>query len=90
MWFRAALIKATFYNLPEPLLFYRFSSASQSKHTFRAALERARVASRGARTFGFPPAIQLAACAPLVRSLLPAGMRFGAYRAMSLFDPRAR
>lgn len=90
LWFRAASNKATFYNLPEPLLYYRFSSASQSKQTFRAALERARVAYRGAKSCGFPPSIQLATWAPLLRSLLPRSMRLGAYRAMQLFDPRTR
>jgi glycosyltransferase involved in cell wall biosynthesis len=90
LWFRAAGARARFHNIPEPLLLYRFSAATHGKQSWRTSLERARVASRGAKNLGMSPAIQLAARLPLIRAMLPPSMRHAVYRAMQLFDPRLR
>lgn len=90
LWFRAAANRMTFHNLDVPLIHYRVTPTSHSRHGFRSAMERARVASRGARLMGMPAVVQIASYAPAIRALAPVPLRRPLSLLMQHFDPRVR
>lgn len=90
LWFRCARAGLRFANLPEVLIRHRFDAASHGRHSLGDALERAVTGFRGAGLVGLPLWTRFACFVPVLRSLLPLGLRHGAYTWLSRFDPRRK
>ena len=90
LWFRCAEKGLRFYNLPEPLLYYRFDQHTHKKQTPRLAWEQAMIGYRGSSRLGAPLLQRFACFIPFVRSLLPSRLQHSVYKILSPFDPRRR
>lgn len=88
LWFRCARNGATFANIPQVLLYYRFDSNALKKQPPRLALQQGKIGYRGATALGLAYWKRLACFAPFVRSLLPGRFEHWVYRLMQRFDPR--
>lgn len=90
LWFRCAEKGLRFYNLPEPLLYYRFGKHTHKKQSPSLAWEQAMIGYRGAKRLGMPFYQRLACFLPFVRSLLPSTLQHLLYKMLSRFDPRRK
>lgn len=90
LWFRCAEKGLRFYNLPEPLLYYRFGKHTHKKQPPRLAWEQAMIGYRGAKRLGMPSYQRFACFLPFVRSLLPSTLQHLLYKMLSRFDPRRK
>mgnify|MGYP000878671829 CR=1 FL=1 len=90
LWFRCAENGLRFYNLPQPLLYYRFGAGTHKKQSPRLAWEQAMIGYRGATRLKMPVYQRLACFIPFVRSLLPTGVQHVVYRVLKPFDPRQK
>lgn len=90
LWFRCAEKGLRFYNLPQPLLYYRFGAGTHNKQPPRLAWEQAMIGYRGATRLKMPVYQRLACFIPFVRSLLPTGLQHVIYRVLKPFDPRQK
>jgi glycosyltransferase involved in cell wall biosynthesis len=90
LWFRCAEKGLRFYNLPEPLLYYRFGKHTHKKQPPRLAWEQAMIGYRGAKRLRMPSYQRLACFLPFIRSLLPSTLQHVLYKILSRFDPRRK
>lgn len=90
LWFRCLKAGLRFANLPEPLVYYRFTPSSHRKQTLKRAIEQAQVGWRGCWMLGSPWWQYLAVTVPIARSILPPKLGHLLYRSLSLVDPRKK
>lgn len=88
LWFRCAHAGLRFANIPEPLLSYRYSSATLRRNGIRSAWRQVRMGLVGCRMMGAGPAAYLATAAPLFEAMLPGGLRARLLRLKARVDPR--
>lgn len=88
LWFRCAERGLRFYNLAEPLLFYRFGRDTHRKQPPKLAWEQAIIGYQGAKRLGMPLSRRFACFLPFIRSLLPTALQHTVYKVLSPFDPR--
>ena len=90
LWFRCAEKGLRFYNLPEPLLYYRFGQHTHRKQSPKLALEQAVIGYKGSKRLKMPIVKRLACFIPFIRSLLPTSLQHAMYKVLIPFDPRRR
>ncbi|MGF1793910.1 glycosyltransferase [Photobacterium profundum] len=88
LWFRCADQGHRFYNIPAPLLLYRFTKNTHTKQPIKLAFEQAMVGFKGASLLNMPIWKRAACFVPFFRSLLPARLQHLIYLALRRFDPR--
>lgn len=90
LWFRCAAAGFRFSNIPEPLIQYRFSSATHKRQSTKDMWQQGKIGFHGSREIGLPLWKQLGCFVPFLRSLLPTSMQHHMYRFMQKIDPRRR
>lgn len=90
LWFRCAAEGLRFANLPEPLIYYRFTDNYYNKNDLDTALDQVKIGWRGCRLVGAGPIAYIGVLAPLVRALLPQQLSKGLQKLLHKFDPRAQ
>jgi len=90
LWFRCAAEGLRFANLPEPLIYYRFTDNYYNKNDLDTALDQVKIGWRGCRLVGAGPIAYIGVLAPLVRALLPRQLSKGLQKLLLKFDPRAQ
>lgn len=90
LWFRCAAAGHEFYNIPEPLLLYRFTEWNIRRNTFRVGWHRFRNGWKGNRMLGAGPLAYLGVMVPLFRGMLPYPLNVWVYRLLERVNPRNR
>lgn len=90
LWMRAAAQGLKFANIPEYLLYYRFTESYYKKNNFKVALEQARMGVDGLNKMKGPTYAYLLVYAPVIRSLFPSFMIKYIHKSFNFFDPRKR
>jgi glycosyltransferase involved in cell wall biosynthesis len=88
LWFRCAAAGLRFANIPEPLIYYRFTDDYYSKNDLRTALDQVQIGWKGCRMVGASPVAYVGVMAPLVRALLPKRLSKFIQLLLHKFDPR--
>lgn len=88
LWFRCANQGLRFYNIPVPLLLYRFTQNTHTKQPVKLAFEQAIIGFKGASLLNMPTWKRVACFLPFFRSLLPSRLQHLMYLALRRFDPR--
>lgn len=88
LWFQCIKAGLRFANLPEPLIYYRFSSNSPKKKRLSQAIYQAKIGWRGCQMLNLPWWQYLAVTIPVFRSIFPPYISYFIYKSMSRFDPR--
>lgn len=88
LWFRCAEQGLKFYNLPVPLLLYRFTQNTHTKQSVKLAFDQAIMGFRGASLLNMPIWKRVACFVPFLRSLLPSRLQHLMYLGLRRFDPR--
>lgn len=88
LWFRCVETGLRFANLPEPLIYYRFTDDYYEKNDLDTALEQVRVGWKGCRRIGASPIAYVGIFAPLVRALLPRSLEKLMQTLLRRLDPR--
>lgn len=88
LWFRCAKAGLQFANIPEPLLYYRFSEQTHQKQSVKNTWEQGVIGFKGSSALKLAYWKRFACFVPFVRSLFPAKMQHFIYLALSRFDPR--
>jgi glycosyltransferase involved in cell wall biosynthesis len=88
LWFRCAAAGLRFANIPEPLIYYRFTDDYYSKNDLRTALDQVQIGWKGCRMVGAGPVAYVGVMAPLVRALLPKQLSKFLQHLLQKFDPR--
>ncbi|WP_103030328.1 glycosyltransferase [Salinibacter altiplanensis] len=90
LWFRCAAEGHRFDNLPEPLIYYRFTDNYYDKNDLSTAIEQVKIGWRGCRLVGAGPIAYIGVLAPLVRALLPRQLSKVLQYILQKFDPRSQ
>jgi glycosyltransferase involved in cell wall biosynthesis len=88
LWFRCIKSGLRFANIPEPLIYYRFTPESQSKQRFKQAMYQVRVGWHGCLMLHLPWWQYLAVTTPIFRAIFPVRVSYFIYRLLKPFDPR--
>ncbi|MCM1984034.1 glycosyltransferase [Lyngbya confervoides] len=88
LWFRCLKAGLRFANLPEPLVYYRFTPRSHQKQTLKRAIEQAQIGWRGCWMLKSPWWQYLAVMVPILRAILPPQLSHAVYRMLAFADPR--
>ncbi|ABM61560.1 glycosyltransferase [Halorhodospira halophila] len=88
LWFRALHNGLRFENLPDPVVYYRFSQDNIRRQPPRECFVQGQIGWRGCRMLGLPLWQHLAVWYPFARSLLPLPLAEAAYRFSQRIDPR--
>lgn len=90
LWFRCAKSGMRFYNIPEPLLLYRFTASTHSRQTSKLMFTQALIGYNGVRLLNQSYLKSLYCFIPLLRSFFPEKVQHTIYKWMKLYDPRQR
>ncbi len=90
LWFRCLKVGLVFANLPDVLIYYRFTSKSQQKQRLKQAIYQAQIGWNGCRMLNLPKWQYLAVMAPILRAIFPPGLSHLIYRSLAPFDPRKK
>lgn len=90
LWFRCVEGGLKFYNLPEPLLYYRFGKNTHKKQPPNLAWQQALIGYRGSTRLELPISQRIACFIPFFRSLLPSSMQHVVFRLLKPLDPRRK
>jgi len=88
LWFRCVAGGLRFANIPEPLIYYRFTDDFYRKNDIGVALDQARIGWRGCWMVGANPVAYIGVTLPLIRALLPKPLSRLLQRAINRFNPR--
>jgi glycosyltransferase involved in cell wall biosynthesis len=88
LWFRCVEAGLRFANLPEPLIYYRFTDDYYEKNDLDTAVDQVRIGWRGCRRIGADPIAYIGIFAPLVRALLPRSLGKFMQGLLHRLDPR--
>ena len=75
LWFRCAKAGMKFYNIPEPLILYRYDDVNLNKQTVNSAIEKSLTGFRGASRAGMPMWKRMACFYILAKALIPRRIR---------------
>lgn len=90
LWFRCLASGLRFANLPEPLVYYRFTPNSHRKQSLKLAFEQAKIGWNGCRMLNLPLWQYLAVTVPILRAIFPPSVSHLIYRSLAVFDPRKK
>jgi glycosyltransferase involved in cell wall biosynthesis len=90
LWFRCAKQGLQFANLPEPLIYYRFTANSHKKQRLNQAIDQAKIGWNGCRMLNLPKWQYLAVGVPILRAIFPSNLSHLIYRSLAPFDPRKK
>ncbi|MDB9444789.1 glycosyltransferase [Anabaena sp. CS-542/02] len=90
LWFRCLKAGLRFANLPDALIYYRFTAKSQQKHRLSQAIDQAKIGWRGCRMLKLPWWQYLAVMVPILRAIFPPSLSHLIYRWLAPFDPRKK
>lgn len=92
LWFRAAKEGLIFENIPEHLLFYRFTDDYFKKNNFKVVWGQAMMGIRGLKNLEdkLPFYTYLFVCFPIFRTLVPSFMKRPINNMIRFFDPRKK
>jgi glycosyltransferase involved in cell wall biosynthesis len=88
LWFRCALKKFKFQNIPEPLIYYRYIEDTVKKNNRVVAWNRFKVGVKGCYKLRLSPIVYLGLCFPLFRSILPYPLNVYFNKLMLTINPR--
>ena len=88
LWFRCVKAGLTFSNIPEPLLYYRFTDENIKKNNIKVGYYRFKVGYNGLREVGGSPIAYVGIFIPFIRALLPYPLNVWMYKALEKFHPR--
>ena len=88
LWFRACAAGLRFANLPEPLLYYRFSEQNFVRNNLPFLLAHVLIGWQGCWRVKASPLAYIGVTKPLLMGLLPMRLRYFVYRWLQRFDPR--
>ncbi|MFT5759455.1 MAG: glycosyltransferase involved in cell wall biosynthesis [Alteromonadaceae bacterium] len=88
LWFRAAKFKLKFYNIPLPLIYYRFDESSHKKQTLKLAFEQGIIGFNGTKASGLGQLRAMLCFYPFLRTLLPTPLQNFVRNTLHRFDPR--
>lgn len=90
LWFRCAVKKFHFTNLPQQLILYRFNDDTVAKNSVKVGWARFKVGLKGCITLKMPFKAFIGVSVPLIRSLLPFPLNVWFYKAAERFNPRTQ
>ncbi|MGK7897388.1 MAG: glycosyltransferase [Xenococcus sp. (in: cyanobacteria)] len=90
LWFRACAAGLRFANLPEPLIYYRFSDDNFVRNNLKFLLAHVLIGWQGCWRVKAAPLAYLGVTKPLVLGILPPGLRYLVYNWLKQFDPRIK
>ena len=90
LWFRAAAAGLRFSNLPEPLIYYRFSEENFIRNNLKFLLAHVLIGWQGCWRVKASSLAYLGVTKPLVLSILPPSLRYLVYNWLKQFDPRTK
>ncbi|MDJ0900169.1 MAG: glycosyltransferase [Xenococcus sp. MO_188.B8] len=90
LWFRACAAGLQFTNLPEPLIYYRFSERNFVRNNLEFLLAHVLIGWQGCWLVKASPLAYLGITKPLVLGILPPGLRYLVYNWLKQFDPRTQ
>ncbi len=91
LWFRAVKYGLKFYNVPEPLLNYRFTDNYYEKNSSKVAWAHTKVGFKGLLSIKSISVMSyIGVVVPLFRSLLPDFLSKRFHKLMNLVDPRKK
>ena len=90
LWFRAAAAGLRFANLPEPLIYYRFSEDNFIRNNLKFLLAHVLIGWQGCWRVKATPLAYLGVTKPLVLGILPPDLRYLVYNWLKQFDPRTK
>ena len=90
LWFRCLKVGLIFTNLPDVLIYYRFTSKSQSKQRLKQAICQAQIGWKGCQMLKSPLWQYLAVMVPILRAIFPPELSYIIYRSLAPFDPRKK
>ena len=90
LWFRACAAGLQFANLPEPLIYYRFSQENFVRNNLKFLLAHVLIGWQGCWLVKASPLAYLGITKPLVLGILPPGLRYLVYNLLKQFDPRTK
>lgn len=90
LWFKCAKVGMKFYNIPEPLILYRFTQNTHDKQTFQLMFAQSIIGYKGVLSIKQPYWKAMACFIPFIRSLLPNKIQHYVYMMMKKLDPRQR
>jgi glycosyltransferase involved in cell wall biosynthesis len=88
LWFRAAKFRLEFYNIPLPLIYYRFDESSHKKQTLKLAFEQGVIGFKGTKASGLGLLRAILCFYPFLRTLLPPTLQNIVRNILHKFDPR--
>lgn len=88
LWFRCAAAGLKFANVPEALIYYRFTPETHTRQSRRDLWRQGLIGFSGSKRVGLPLNSQLGCFVPFARSFVPPHLQHAAYRWLSRFDPR--
>ena len=90
LWFRACAAGLQFANLPEPLIYYRFSQENFVRNNLKFLLAHVLIGWQGCWLVKASPLAYLGITKPFVLGILPPGLRYLVYNWLKQFDPRIK
>ncbi|MEP0541183.1 MAG: glycosyltransferase, partial [Marinobacter sp.] len=90
LWFRCAILGARFYNIPEPLIYYRITDSTYGRNSFSVAWTQAIIGYRGCRKLSLGAKAYVGVFYPLLKAILPLTLRKSLESFVRKFDPRER
>ena len=90
LWFRACAAGLQFANLPEPLIYYRFSEKNFVRNNLQFLLAHVLIGWQGCWRVKAAPLAYLGITKPLVLGILPPSLRYLVYNWLKQFDPRIK
>lgn len=90
LWFRCAEAGLKFSNIPEILLYYRFSKDTIQKNTLNVGWHRFKVGLKWSRRLNLGLIAYLGITIPLIRALLPYPLNIYFYKFLQRVDPRSK
>lgn len=90
LWFRCVKKGLKFANMPDVLIYYRFTAKSQEKQRLQQAIYQAKIGWEGCKMLDLPKWQYLAVAVPIVRAIFPPSISHLIYRSLSFLDPRKK
>ncbi|WP_182911198.1 glycosyltransferase [Pseudoalteromonas gelatinilytica] len=88
LWFRCAVNKLQFANIPKPLIYYRFTNETHKKQSKSVCLLQAKIGFKGSINAGLGVLKASLCYIPYIRSFLPQKLQHIVYNSLKRFDPR--
>ena len=90
LWFRSCAAGLQFANLPEPLIYYRFSENNFVRNNLQFLLAHVLIGWQGCWLVKASPVAYLGVTKPLVLGIFPPSLRYLVYHWLKQFDPRTK